>query len=219
MPLIHKHSIQEENELVAPGGTPTDSSSNESLTPTGSPAPYEPQTTVLLSQTKNTIETIHREARDETIVNGKYVLDSEDDTYLYCYYQTTYRVKVMKDAAKKGINYRDAQGRLLPGYSLVKATKSEDTVVGAKRKKRFNKKSAERYLEQDLLADLLEEIKTGDLSSKDRASAMLSLVNYVKPVLSKNTQENIVRIVNDEFEDAQVIDDDSPQGDKNEEYD
>jgi hypothetical protein len=219
MSSTHKHSIPKQKEVDAPGGAPTPTGSNEPTGATPTPAPYDPQDVVLLSQTKNTVETIHREARDETVINGKYILDGEDDKYFYCYYQTTYRTKVLKDSAKAGINYRDEKGRLLPGFSLVKATKEVTGTQIKRTKRKYTRKTAEKYLEEELLADLVEDLQTADLSAKDKLAAKLAILNFVKPTLSKNTQENVVRIVNDEFDEAQVVDDDelnTLDGDENE---
>ena len=201
-----KHSIPDQDESVAPDGAPTSISSNESPGAGAQPALVEHQPTVLLSQTKNQLETVYHESREETILNGKYIVDGEDETYYYCYYQTTYRTKVLKDSAKKGINYRDSKGRLLPGFSLVSATKSEDNLVKSKTRKRYTKKTAEKYLENDLIADLIEDIQTAELSDKDRVNAKLALVNYVKPTLSKVQTEKIIKVVGDDFEDAEVVD-------------
>lgn len=202
-----KHSTPEQNNSFAPDGAPTTPGSNE---PTGAGAQVpqeEPQELVLLSQTKNTVETVYREAREETIINGQYIMDGEDDTYYYCYYQRVYRTKVMKDAAKAKINYRDEKGRLLPGYSLVTKTKdlTGTAVVKSKTRKRYTKKTAEKYLENDLIADLIEDIQTAELSDKDRVNAKLALVNYVKPTLSKVQTEKVIKVVGDDFEDAEVV--------------
>ena len=206
MPLDTKHSILDQNDLLAPGGALTDTSSNESTSPAGNPSPLEPQATILLSETRNHIETVHREARDETIVNGKYILDGEDDTYYYCYHQTTYRVKVMKDSAKKNENNRDSQGRLLPGYSLVKASAAKNLTNTVKtRKKKFTQRSAEQYLEKELLPTLLELLESDTLSDQDKMKGMLAMMSFAKPTLSKVTTGKVIRVVGDDFEDAQVV--------------
>lgn len=164
--------------------------------------------TVLLSETKNTVETMLIPARDETIINGKYTLDYEDDQYYYCYYQTTYRTKVMKDAAKQNIHYRDSKGRLLPGYSLMKLTNSDHKRSGKPRKYKHNAKTAEKWLHKELLPSLIEDIENEDMPIAARASIKKDLMNYVKAHLSHlTTTEQVIKVFGDDFDEDETVTD------------
>ncbi len=161
--------------------------------------------TILLADTKNKVETITVPQTEQTIINGKYTLDYEDDTYYHCYHQTTYRVKVMKDSARANIKYRDSKGRLLPGYSLVNEAKSTDTVTFKKKKKKFTSKTAQEYMEKDLLGDAIELILNGDMKDESKSRALLELLKFQKPTLSKSTSESVVKIQNNEFDEPDTL--------------